>query len=70
MSRPDFLEPIPVPRQVGSILAKRKLEEAFGQGMHDCARYGQEIPPDFFKTNRGHNAYPSRNTCNKNTADY
>ncbi len=44
---------------VTSILGKRKLEDAFGQGMHDYERYGQEIPPDFFNTNRGHNAFPS-----------
>lgn len=34
-----------------SILGKRTIQEAFGQGMNDCERYGQEIPPDFFKTN-------------------
>jgi len=43
-----------------SILGKRKLEVAFGQGMNDKDRYGQEIPHDFFKTNVGHNAFPSR----------
>lgn len=43
-----------------SVLGKRKLEIAFGPGMNDKERYGQEIPPDFFKTNVGHNAFPSR----------
>jgi hypothetical protein len=38
-----------------SILGKRKLEKAFGPGMNDTERYGQEITPDFFKTNYGHN---------------
>lgn len=66
MSRPDFLEPIPIPAQVGSILGKRKLEDAFGQGMHDSARYGQEVPPDFFKTNSG-TPYRTYHTYNKNT---
>ena len=42
-----------------SILGKRKLEAAFGRGMNDKERYGQEIPPEFFKLNRGHNAFPS-----------
>lgn len=37
-----------------SILGKRKLEDAFGYGSHDTERYGQEISPDFFKTNYGH----------------
>lgn len=41
-----------------SVLGKRKLEVAFGFGMNDKERYGQEIPPDFFKTNIGHNAFP------------
>ena len=43
-----------------SVLGKRKAESAFGQGMNDKERYGQEIPPDFFKTNVGHNALPER----------
>jgi hypothetical protein len=42
-----------------SILGKRKLETAFGYGMNDTERYGQEIAADFFKYNRGHNAFPS-----------
>lgn len=37
-----------------SILGKRKLQEAFGVGVHDADRYGQEIAPDFFATNIGH----------------
>jgi hypothetical protein len=40
-------------------LGKRKIEVAFGHGMNDKERYGQEIPPNFFKTNVGHNAFPS-----------
>lgn len=59
MSRPTFFEPTPVLAPVGSILGKRTLEEAFGKGMHDQARYGQEISPDFFKTNIGHNVFSS-----------
>jgi hypothetical protein len=43
-----------------SVLGKRKLEVAFGLGMNDKERYGQEIPPNFFKTNVGHNAFTSR----------
>jgi hypothetical protein len=52
-----------------SILGKRKLEVAFGFGMNDKERYGQEIPPNFFKLNHGHNAYPSYEcyTYNKHT---
>ncbi len=42
-----------------SILGKRQLEDVFGSGMNDKERYGQEIPPDFFKTNGGHNVFPS-----------
>lgn len=42
-----------------SVLGKRTVEEAFGRGMNDKERYGQEIAPDFFKFNRGHNAFPS-----------
>ncbi len=42
-----------------SILGKRKVEIAFGHGMNDKERYGQEISPDFFKFNRGHNVFPS-----------
>ena len=38
-----------------TILGKRKLVEAFGdQCYNDEARYGQEIPADFFKYNIGH----------------
>lgn len=61
--RHDFIE------HVDSILGKRKIEEAFGRGTNDRARYGQEIPPDFFKNNYGHPVYPSREyyTYNKNT---
>jgi hypothetical protein len=51
--RPGYYFPIV------SILGKRKMEEAFGRGMNDKERYGQEIPPDFFKFNRGHNVLPS-----------
>ena len=40
-----------------SILGKRKIQDAFGSGMHDEERYGREIPPDFFKTNIGHGVY-------------
>ena len=46
--------------QSKSILGKRTIEEAFGTGMNDKERYGQEIPPDFFIYNRGHNAFPSQ----------
>jgi hypothetical protein len=83
MSRPDFFEPTPASdnihfnytdrrSRVGSILGKRKAEEAFGRGMNDKERYGQEIPPDFFKLNHGHNAFPSSEyyTYNKNTTDF
>jgi hypothetical protein len=42
-----------------SILGKRKLDSAFGFGMNDKERYGQEISPDFFKLNHGHNVLPS-----------
>jgi len=71
MSRPNFFEPKPVSgnihilknpeltEHVASILGKRKLEEAFGRGMHDRARYGREISPDFFKTNHGHIVFSS-----------
>jgi hypothetical protein len=54
IKRSGLLEP------VTSTLGKRKAEEAFKQGMNDDERYGQEIPPDFFTTNLGHNAFPSR----------
>jgi len=47
--------------QIVNLLGKRKLEVAFGPGMNDKERYGQEILPDFFKTNVGHNSLPSRN---------
>jgi hypothetical protein len=40
-----------------SILGKRKIEDAFGFGMHDTERYGQEVQPDFFKNNIGHGVY-------------
>jgi hypothetical protein len=61
--RKEFTEPI------GSTLGKRTVEEAFGQGNNDKERYGQEIPPDFFKLNHGHNIYPSSEyyTYNKHT---
>jgi hypothetical protein len=87
MSRPDFLEPMPIlenihikfedlkpklerrkpvikkrielQEQFVSLLGKRNLEQAFGSGMKDKERYGQEIPPDFFKFNRGHNVFQS-----------
>jgi hypothetical protein len=36
---------------------KRKILDAFGPGMHDEDRYGQEISSDFFKTNIGHGVY-------------
>ena len=52
--RPGYYFPIV------SVLGKRTVEEAFGRGMNDKERYGQEIPPDFFKFNQGHNAFPSR----------
>jgi hypothetical protein len=47
------------PPQLGSILGKRKLEVAFGCGMNDRERYGQEISPEFFTLNQGHNVFPS-----------
>ena len=40
-----------------SILGKRKRNATFNFAMNDKERYGQEIPPDFFKTNVGHNAF-------------
>jgi hypothetical protein len=40
-----------------SILGKRKIEDAFGFGMHDTERYGQEVQHDFFKNNIGHGVY-------------
>jgi len=53
-NRPAFLEPIPNK----SILGKRKLVDAFGPSIYnEEMRYGQSIPPDFFKTNVGHNCY-------------
>jgi hypothetical protein len=45
---------------LSSILGKRKIQDAFGSGMHDEERYGREIPPDFFKTNIGHGVYPNQ----------
>jgi len=49
--RPEFFEP----RPNHSILGKRKLVDAFGEEIYnDKDRYGQEIPPDFFKNNVGH----------------
>lgn len=59
MFRPTFFEPTPVPAPVVSILGKRKMEEAFGRGTNDDARYGREIPPDFFNTNHGHIVFSS-----------
>ena len=57
-----FAESKPVLRRrpfpIVSVLGKRKAESAFGQGMNDKERYGQEIPPDFFETNIGHNVFP------------
>ena len=35
---------------------KRTYEESFGQRDYEVERYGQEIPPEFFKTNQGHGA--------------
>jgi hypothetical protein len=49
--RPDYELPI------GSVLGKRKMEDAFGLGMNDEERYGQKIPSDFFNTNIGHNVF-------------
>jgi hypothetical protein len=61
--KPDFFEPKPVnikPKKINeinetepiqSILGKRKRDSIF---MTDHERYGQEIPPDFFRTNYGH----------------
>ena len=40
-----------------SVLGKRKIADAFGPGIHDKERYGQEIDTDFFKTNIGHGVY-------------
>lgn len=38
--------------EIPSILGKRKLGDAFGENIYnDQERYGQEIPPDFFKIN-------------------
>jgi hypothetical protein len=42
---------------IPSILGKRKIADAFGSGMHDKERYGQEIEPEFFKNNIGHGVY-------------
>lgn len=44
-----------IPQQ--SLLAKRKIEEAFGPGIHDAERYGQQISTDFFVTQVGHGVY-------------
>ena len=41
-----------------SILGKRKLEDAFGSGVNDSERYGQEISNDFFEKNVGHGVRP------------
>jgi hypothetical protein len=65
--RQEFAEPI------GSALGKRTMEEAFGQGTNDKERYGQEISPNFFRTNVGHNVRPSSEyyTYNKhNTTNF
>lgn len=41
-----------------SDLGKRKLTDSFGlQIYNDKDRYGQDIPPDFFETNIGHDVY-------------
>lgn len=45
-----------------SILGKRKIDDVFGSGTNDSERYGQEISPDFFEKNVGHNVFcPSIN---------
>jgi hypothetical protein len=46
-----------VTTDISSVLGKRKLSDSFGPGIHDEERYGQEIIPDFFKTNIGHGVY-------------
>jgi hypothetical protein len=46
-----------ITENLSSILGKRKIQDAFGPGIHDKERYGREIPPDFFKTNIGHGVY-------------
>lgn len=71
MSRPNLFQPMPIKRKpvirrrintdvnVTSILGKRKMEEEYGSVMNDSERYGQEIGPNFFETNVGHNLYTS-----------
>ena len=44
---------------------KRKLNTAFGEGMHDSERYGREIEPNYFLINMGHNVIQ-----NENATDY
>lgn len=56
--------------QTVSILGKRKLEDTFGVGMNDKERYGQEIPPDFFKTNVGHNTISKETYANSSNNSY
>jgi hypothetical protein len=58
--RPGYYFPIV------SILGKRNRETEFGYCMNDKERYGQEIPPDFFKFNHGHNVFPC---CDKGFID-
>jgi hypothetical protein len=52
--RPD----IDITDDNSSDLGKRKLADSFGlQIYNDKDRYGQDIPPDFFETNIGHDVY-------------
>lgn len=44
-----------------SILGKRRLENSFGEGIHDEDRYGRQINHDFFKNNIGHNVIQQSN---------
>jgi len=49
---------INIPDEVPSDLGKRKIAVSFGSQIYnDKERYGQDIPPDFFDTNIGHNVY-------------
>jgi hypothetical protein len=50
------------------ILGKRKYEDAFEQSNYDDERFGQNIEPDFFRSNIGHGIYqpesnPERSKC-------
>lgn len=56
---------------LSSILGKRNLQNAFGNGSHDEDRYGRVIHDDFFKNNIGHNVIrPSVKVNQSDTIDW